>query len=201
MDWKQIVAGVAPGLATALGGPLAGGVVAVLADKLLGGSTGDPVQDEAKIASVLAGGVTPELRAKILDGEQALKMAMIEAGLEERRIDADIDKANLADVQNARGTHGTSRDLIAMGALILVAWAALSAGTLWGLFKVVGQETKLDPSTIAVVFTVIGTVLGYVSGTAQQVVSYFFGSSRGSAQKTDAMANAITSAGGAAGKH
>ncbi len=195
MDWKQIVSGVAPGLATALGGPLAGGVVAVLADKLLGGSTGDPVADEAKLAGVLSGGMTPELRAQVLAAEQALKLAVVQAGLEERRIDADIDKANLADVANARGTHGASRDLVLMGSVILLAWALLSAGTLWGLFRVVGQESKLDPATIAVVFTVIGTVLGYVSGTAQQVVSYFFGSSRGSAQKTDAMTTAIAEAG------
>lgn len=195
MDWKQIVASVAPGLATALGGPLAGGVVAVLAEKLLGGSTGDPVADEAKLAGMLSGGLTPELRAQVLAAEQALKLAVVQAGLEERRIEAELDKANLADVDSARRTHGANRDLVVMGSVILVAWALLSAATLWGLFRVVGQETKLDPATIAVVFTVVGTILGYVSGTAQQVVSYFFGSSRGSTQKTDAMADAITTAG------
>ena len=103
MDWKQIVAGIAPGLATALGGPLAGGVVAVLADKLLGGSTGDPVADEAKLAGVLSGGLTPELRAQVLAAEQALKLAVIQAGLEERRIDAAADAAQIAGVQDARG--------------------------------------------------------------------------------------------------
>lgn len=196
MDWKQIIASVAPGLATALGGPLAGGVVAVLADKLApSGATGDPQADEAAVATALAGGMTPELRAQVLAAEQSLKLAVVQAGLEGRRIDADIDKANLADVANARGTHGTSRDLVLMGSVILLAWALLSAGTLWGLFKVVGQESKLDPATIAVVFTVVGTILGYVSGTAQQVVSYFFGSSRGSAQKTDAMSTAIAEVG------
>lgn len=196
MDWKQIVGAVAPGLATALGGPLAGGVVAVLADKLLGGSTGDPVKDEAQIASVLAGGITPELRAKILDGEQALKLAMVQAGIEERRIDADVDKAVLQDVANARQAHGASRDLFWLGVIILVAWVVLTAGTLLGLYQILTGGMKLvDAGIAATVFTVLGSLIGYVSNIAQQVVSYWFGSSRGSNEKTQAMASAITAAG------
>lgn len=196
MDWKQIVASVAPGLATALGGPLAGGVVSVLADKLLGGSTGDPVADEAKLAGVLSGGLTPELRAQVLAAEQALKLAVVQAGLEQRRIDADLDKATLADVADARRVGGANRDLFILGAIILCAWALLTAGTLWGLFAVLTGKITLDIAIVATVFTVVGSVVGYISNIAQQVVSFWFGSSRGSTQKTEAMASAITAAGG-----
>lgn len=194
MDWKTVVASVAPGLATALGGPLAGGVVAVLADKLLGGSTGDPVQDEARVAGVLSGGITPEIRAKILEGEQALKLAVINAGLETKRIDADTDKAVLEDIKDARKTGGANRDLFLLGSIILTAWALLTAGTLWGLFAVLTGQIKLDIAIVATVFTVIGSVVGYISNIAQQVVSFWFGSSRGSTNKGDAMADAIVSA-------
>lgn len=35
-DWKDVISSVAPGLATAFGGPLAGAAVKVIADKVLG---------------------------------------------------------------------------------------------------------------------------------------------------------------------
>lgn len=194
MDWKQIVASVAPGLATALGGPLAGGVVAVLAEKILGTSTGDPVADEARLAGVLSGGLTPELRAKILEGEQALKLAVIQAGLEERKIEAASDQAVLLDVQDARKVGGDNRDLFILGAIILGSWALLTAGTLYGLFVVLTGQIALDVAIVATVFTVVGSVVGYISNIAQQVVSFWFGSSRGSTNKGDAMADAIVSA-------
>lgn len=77
-DWKDAIRAVAPGLATVLGGPLAGGAVAVLADVLLGGSTGSQSQDEAAIQQVLAGGITPEIKAKLIEAEQQVKLSVID---------------------------------------------------------------------------------------------------------------------------
>lgn len=194
--WKEIVGAVAPGLATILGGPLAGGVVAVLADKLLGGSTGDPVADEAKIAGMLSGGITPEIRAKIIDAETALKIEMLKTGLEERRIDADVDKATLVDVQDARKSHAGNGDVMTLGIIILIVWAALTGATLFGLYAMlIGGIQLADVGVVATVFTVLGSIVGYVSNIAQQVVGFYFGSSRGSNQKTTVMADAIVSAG------
>ena len=42
----------------------------------------------------------------------------------------------------------------------------------------------------------IGTIIGYLAGNAQQVVSFCFGSSRGSKAKTDAMTKAFSDVGG-----
>jgi hypothetical protein len=47
----------------------------------------------------------------------------------------------------------------------------------------------------AIVSALIGTVVGYVAANAQQVVGYFFGSSKGSADKTDALAAAVRGVG------
>jgi hypothetical protein len=38
----------------------------------------------------------------------------------------------------------------------------------------------------------IGTLIGYVSAKADQVVSYYFGSSSGSKEKTQAMTDAMS---------
>jgi hypothetical protein len=195
-NWKEIVGAVAPGLATVLGGPLAGGVVSILAEKLLGQSSGDAVQDEAKIAGMLSGGITPEIRARIVEAETALKMEAMKVGLEEKRIDAGIEQSFLADVSDARKTHGTDRDLVAMGVAVLLIWSALTAGTLFGLYNILSGGIKIqDVGIVATVFTVLGSVVGYVSNAAQQVLSYFYGSSRGSDRKTMVMTEAITSAG------
>lgn len=187
--WKDMVGLVAPGLATALGGPLAGGAVKILADKLLGGSTGDTVADEAKIAGLLAGGITPEIRLRLVEAENALK-------IETKRIDADLDKAYLADTQDARKVHGGNGDVLALGVIILIAWAVLMGATLFGLYQMLTGGIKVqDVGVVATVFTVLGSTVGYVSNIAQQVVGFYFGSSRGSSQKNSLMANAISGAG------
>jgi hypothetical protein len=49
-----------------------------------------------------------------------------------------------------------------------------------------------DAGLLATSTGLIGTITGYVAGNAQQVVGYFFGSSQGSADKTEAMAKAVT---------
>lgn len=194
--WKDVVGAVAPGLAALLGGPLAGGAVKLLADQLLGGSSGDPVQDEAQIAGLLANGATPELRAKIIDAESVFKLEALKAGLEEKRIDADLAKAEMVDVQHARSVHGTGRDVLALGCIILVAWAGITGATLFGLYQMlIGGIRVQDVGVVATVFTVLGTTVGYVSNVAQQVVGFYFGSSRGSVQKTGVMAAAIADAG------
>jgi hypothetical protein len=196
--WKEVIAAVAPGLATALtgGNLLAGAAVKALADNLLGGSTGDPVADEAKIAGLVSGGMTPELRAKIIDAETMLKTEAMKIGLEEKRIDANLEIATLADVADARKTHGTGDEVIKLAWAVLVTWGALTAATLYGLYSVLagGIEIK-DVGVVATVFTVLGSTVGYISNSAQQVLSYYFGSSRGSNQKTAVMAEAISNAG------
>ncbi len=66
-------------------------------------------------------------------------------------------------------------------------------GVLWGSFEILtGGITVKDIAIVATVSGLIGTVVGYVAANAQQVVSYFFGSSRGSADKTAAISQAIS---------
>jgi hypothetical protein len=48
-----------------------------------------------------------------------------------------------------------------------------------------------DPAVVGI----IGTLIGYVSAKADQVVSYYFGSSSGSKDKTAAMSDALSQVG------
>lgn len=195
-DWKGVVAGVAPALATVLGGPLAGSAVAVLAERLTGSSAGDKAQDEMRVAEALRGGLTPEIRAKIVDADTQVRLAMIQAGVREHEIELDRDRVVVADAADARKAHAGNSDLFTLGVIILVVWATLTGATLYGLFALLtGEVTIKDVGVVATVFTVLGSTIGYVSGIAQQVVSFYYGSSRGSLAKTAALGDAVAAAG------
>lgn len=194
-DWKKIIAGVAPALATVLGGPLAGGAVKVLADQIAGGSTGNQQEDEMRVAGVLSGGLTPELQGLILKADQEVKIALIQAGVREKEIAADLDKVAIADTSDARRTHAGNGDVLSLAVCVLLTWAVLTGGTLWGLFALMqGEITVKDVSLVGIIFTLLGTTLGYVSNSAQQVISFYFGTSRGSMTKTDIMSEALRQA-------
>jgi len=174
MDWRDVVRQVAPGVAALAGGPLAGGVVKVLAENILG----NPDASEDDLTQAMAGGLTPEMRQAILLSQQQL-------GLEET-------KAYLGDVADARRAHGGNDALMPLSYVVLGAWTIITGGTLLGLFQLATGGIQLaDVGLAATVFTLLGSLVGYVSNAAQQILGYWFGSSRGSAEKTAALAASV----------
>lgn len=77
-NWKGIVKGVAPTIATVLGGPLAGMGVKAISEAILG----KPDGTETDIALALQG-ATPEMLVKIKDAEHTFKEKM-------RKLDIDL---------------------------------------------------------------------------------------------------------------
>ena len=183
-DWKQIVGAVAPAIATALGGPLAGLGVQAISKALLGQENAS----EADVAAAVAGATPDQLLAlKQADQQFAAKM---------RELEIDLDKAYVADTADARHTFGQDRGVFRLGIVILVTFAAIMGAVLWGSFQImIGGITIKDVAIVATVSGLVGTVVGYVAANAQQVVSYFFGSSRGSQDKTAAMSAAVAKLG------
>lgn len=183
-DWKATIGAIAPGLATMLGGPLAGGVVAVLADKILGGSSGDTAADQAKLQDVLAGGVTPELRAKIVDAETAVKLAMIAADSRKAELAVDMDKASLADLASAR-----ARDVAYVSAA-RYNWRAdvlaiLAVGGLVACVYFIARDAGLPERAVnAIMF-----VAGVLASAVRDVYGFEFGSSRSSQIKDATISN------------
>lgn len=172
-DWKAIVGAVAPTIATALGGPLAGLGVKALSDALLGRSDGT----EDDIARALGNASGDQLvRLREIDAQFAAQMKALDVDLERIAAD-DRDSARKREVGS--GDAWTPR---------IIGGMALG-GFLWAVYWVLsGQVSGMsDPTTVALV----GTLVGYVSAKADQVVSYYFGSSAGSARKTEAMSEAM----------
>lgn len=172
MDWKSIVGTVAPGIATALGGPLAGVAVRTLSQVLLGTADGS---QEAVEKAVLA--ADPAMLANLKQAEFQFQKDM-------KALDIDLERISAQDRDSARQREVNTGDKWTPRVLAFV----IVGGFLGAMYAVLtgAVEGLKDPITSALV----GSVIGYMSAKADQVVAYFFGSSAGSKDKTDALAAA-----------
>lgn len=167
IEWKKILGTVAPVLATAAGGPLAGVVVKTLASKLLGKP--EATQEEVETAIVAA---SPDTLIKLKEIEAQFEKEMAQVGIDFERI-ASEDRAS------ARGREIAVRDrtpsllafLITVGFFGTLGWMLVNGKPLSG-----GDALLV--------------MLGALGGAWASVVSYFFGSSAGSKQKTEALSRA-----------
>lgn len=186
-DWRTVIGAVAPTIATALGGPLAGVAVSAIAQAVLGGPHPDgTVAAQAEIEKIVEKGMTP-------DQLSALKMAEDAFVSKMKELDIEIDKLDVDDRKDARAEFAKNQEVTYLGFTVLAIFAAVIGGSLYACYEIlVGGILVKDPGEIAAVFGVIGTIIGYVSAKADSVISYFFGSSHGSNAKTDAMSSAIT---------
>ncbi len=160
-EWKDIasvVGNVAPILGTALGGP-AGGAVGGLIANLLG------VDNEADaVANAIK--ADPNIAVKLKEIELEAQRLHYEAIDKARQAELDELKAYIGDVQNARSRQ--------------VEHVVLGFFGLIGALMFVEIPTKQSE----VMFMLFGTL----SAGFGAVIQYFFGSSKGSAEKTEHIA-------------
>lgn len=164
----HVLATVAPTIATAIGGPFAGMAVAAL-QKALGLNPVDPADaDKATIEQAILT-ATPETILAIKQAENAFNIK-----LEELKISKD--QLVLQDVANARAREIAVKDNTPKTLAYLTTAGFFTA--LIGTFLV-----DIPDGSKAIIFSMIGS-LGTVWISQQ---GYYFGSSMGSAQKTDAL--------------
>jgi len=169
----------APGIATILtatgvGAPIGAAVGAVGA---LGRAFG--LGSSAKPEDVLAAISTdPEIRLKAMIAENDHKAEMGRQEISRLTISLEETKALLVDVQNAREREKVVKDNVnkVLAYSVVGAFIAMVGGTLLGYAKV--------DSVLA------GTLVGYLSAKCEQVLAYYFGSSKGSDKKTDLLSKA-----------
>jgi hypothetical protein len=163
MDWSKIgglIASVAPTLATAVGGPLAGIAAKTVSNVLLGRPDGSPQELEAAIQ-----GATPDQLAQLRKVDADFKIRM-------KELDIDLEKLAVSDRSNARQRELETKDWTPK----FLAFSILGgyfASLFWLLMK--GMPTSGSESVIM--------MLGALSQTVTAVVAYYFGSSVGSRQK------------------
>ena len=151
---------VAPVLATAVAGPAGGAAVGWIASKL--GIPDDTIE-----------GVT-----KALTGNPEMTMKLKELDLEYAKLEVqDRDSARQSYAQVATSEHATKLDKVVVPVLALGVVGL--AFTLIGVLMFVNTPTDQQQ--------IIIFALGFITSAAGQVLSFYFGSSQGSKDKTEEM--------------
>lgn len=195
-DWKAAVKVVAPTLGAVLGGPLAGGAIKILADAVLGGSSGDSASDEQKLKDVMAGGLTPEIRAALIQAEQQTKLAVIAADVRKAELAVDVDKAYVADVADARSHNANTIGILRLGYMINFASYSVIVLVLCGCYWIVSGKTigAVDPGLAAVVGGLVGSAVQWLMSNCQSANNFFFGSSPAGRAVNAALASSVSKA-------
>lgn len=158
LSWLKTIA---PTVATALGGPLAG-----LAVEAVGSAFGWEDATKEKVQDMLTKG---QLSSEQLTQLKQAEMSMLE---KERELGFKFAELDFKDRDSARQREIAVKDNTnkVLAYTVVGAFVALVAGTLLGWARV--------DSALA------GTLVGYLSAKAEQVLAYYFGSTKGSAEKT-----------------
>jgi hypothetical protein len=169
MDFMKIIGAVAPSLATAVGGPIGGMAAKFITDAL--GIPNDSSKDDIAKA---VNNATP-------DQLLALKQAENDFAIRMKELDIDLEKIASDDRDSARRREVQVRDW--MPRVLAFVIVAGFMGTVFMVLLGVVEGMK-DP----LMATTVGTLIGFVSAKAEQVIAYYFGSSNSSQQKTALLA-------------
>ena len=164
--WINVVRSVAPALATALGGPLAGTATAAVSNAVFGRPDASAEQlDEALDRA------DPETLLKLKEADQQFKVEM-------KKVDVDLERIAAADRSDARTREIAVKDQMpaAIGSLVTLGFFGLLAALVFYEPPVANAEA-------------LYIMLGSLGTAFTGIVTYYFGSSVGSKQKTDLFAN------------
>lgn len=156
MDWlKQI----APTIATALGGPLAGMAVSAISKAI--GVEPDQVQDMISNNKLTA------------DQIAQVKLAEIELQKQAQELGLNFEKLEVEDRKSARDMQATTRSMMP---------PILAAAVTVGFFGIMVMMffNKIDSANPAILM-----MLGSLGTAWTGIIAYYFGSSAGSQAKTD----------------
>ena len=167
-SFGPLIGSIAPTIATALGGPVAGMAVKAISGALFG-------HENASEDDIMAALANP-------NGDQLAALKKIDADfkVQMKSLDIDLERISAADRDSARNMEIQTRDWIPR---------VLAVGVTLGFFGIVGYilHYGLPPTGGEALLMLIGTL-----GTAwTSVMGFYFGSSAGSKQKTDALTAAL----------
>lgn len=157
--WREVVGAVAPTVGRALGGPLGGVAGTVVARTVLGKDQASDRELDAALVNA-----NPEMLMRLRQAEHEFEQQMAQLGV-------DLERVAASDRASAR-----ERETVVGGWAAPTLAAAVIAGFFASVFLVLLGFAQVESA-------VAGALIGYVSAKAEQVVSYYFGSSAGSADK------------------
>lgn len=176
MEWKDItgvVAKLAPTIAAGLGGPLAGSAVAAL-EGVFGMKTDGTTSDKQDALVAAISGATPDQLLAIKKADQDYALAMQKAGFDNVE---KLEALATSDRDSARKREAEVKDNTPkiLAYAITIGFFTVLAGLMFG---------EIPAGTKEVLYIMLGTLGTSWTG----VVSYYFGSTHGSQEKTKLLA-------------
>lgn len=153
-------------------------VLVAMAAQAVGGALGKEVQPTAEAISRVITGATPEQIEVVREADQEFAAKMQAMGFAHAEELAKISAADTASAREREVKTGDSWTPRLLAGLVVVGWLAVQAFLLTHV---------VDPAMRELVARVLGTL----DGALMMVLSYYFGSSAGSAEK-----NRLLAAGG-----
>ncbi|MCF8483314.1 MAG: hypothetical protein K9H25_23060 [Rhodospirillum sp.] len=170
---KDVLRSVAPVLGTAVGGPFGG----MAARAITGALLGEESDDEGDAAAAIRG-ATPE---QLL----ALKKADLDFAAQMKALEVDLEKVGAADRADARAM-ATATGTRMPGMIAAVA--------LTGFFAILSALIFVPIPTAAE--RPLDIMLGVLGTLITQIAAYYYGSSKGSADKASTIDKLVGGAGG-----
>lgn len=170
MDFSSIIRTVAPWMASALGGPLAGIAVTAAADALgLSEKTTEAVKQAIS-------GATPEQMLALKNADQEFQAHMLELGFKNI---SDLEKIAAEDRKDARGMQVANKSFMpaVLSTIIVIGYLGVLG------FMLAGKASVADSQALLLMLGSLGTGFG-------MVLSFWFGSTRTSEDKTRLLAAA-----------
>jgi hypothetical protein len=163
MDWLKTIA---PTIATAMGGPLAG-----MAVDAIGNALGMKDATKEQVKDLLASGtLTADQMASIKQADASLKVRM-------KELEIDMEKVHAGDRNSAREMATKTGDVWTpriMAMVVFVVWGAVN-------YKLFNGTINNDMREL------VARALGTLDAVLMAVIYYYYGSSSSSAAKTEAM--------------
>jgi len=160
-DWKKTLSSIAPTLATALGGPMAGAATKFLAGSLLD----DEAANEAELESYVLS-ANPDQLAHIKEIDSQFKLQM-------EQLEVDVFKLETTDRQDARNlAKGDVRPQLILSAVFIIGYFSIVLSLLSGLIEIPEKQTQL-----------LTMLIGVLTAAITGIIQFWFGSSHGSKSK------------------
>ena len=162
-DWKGVLAKVAPTLAAALGGPFAGIAANTICSVLTGRDVSDAGED--MIAGIVAQS-DPNALLKLKKADNQFKKDMKELDIKDRDSARDLAKSTTITPQ-------------------VVLSVIYTIGYFWLMYSLIQGDVTIQEDIMPLVMG----LLGVMTAAQAQIMNFWFGSSSGSKEKTDALSN------------
>jgi hypothetical protein len=184
MDWKDIGKSLISQGVPLIGGLLAGPAGAS-AGKIVAGLFGADSEKPETVMNAIQSSPDAILKLKEFEGNHIQKLQELQ--LEETKAFlSDIDSARKREMAGVTATGKRDYFMYALALLVIIPFFALMMYLIWGVMwgtKDTVESVKNNP----LIMLIVGAL---ISGFTQ-VLSYFFGSSQGSADKSKAISTAV----------